>query len=76
MFFDGTFLETDCMFVCLCKAVSDKKLATLVKEGKETLNEIQNCSEAGKGCGACLKQLETFIQKNRSKQKKIRVSKA
>ena len=57
------------MYICLCKSVSDKKIAQLLALGNDTLDKIQSSCHAGLGCGACIDQLEQTIEENKKSTK-------
>lgn len=48
------------MFVCLCKAISDRQIRTLAKDGAG-LREIMTRCQAGADCGSCIGQLKQMI---------------
>ncbi len=41
------------MFVCVCKAISDKDIKSAIYAGAEDLDSIQDALGAGTGCGTC-----------------------
>lgn len=42
------------MYVCVCKAVSDRAIAKAVAEGVTTLKELRERTALGTGCGKCV----------------------
>jgi bacterioferritin-associated ferredoxin len=42
------------MYVCVCKAVSEKRIARAVAEGATTLKELREATGLGTGCGKCV----------------------
>jgi len=42
------------MYVCVCKAVSEKRIARAVAEGVTTLKELREATGLGTGCGKCV----------------------
>lgn len=55
------------MFVCLCKAVSDRRVRELVGSGIRTLQAIEEASGAGTVCGACLPVLAQILEEERGR---------
>jgi bacterioferritin-associated ferredoxin len=45
------------MYVCICKAVTEKDLEDTIAEGADSLLTIQEKCEAGRGCGCCLEKI-------------------
>lgn len=52
------------MLVCLCKAVSDRKIRQLVSEGARSVREVAHACQAGtgQGCGACVVTIRTLVR--------------
>ena len=50
------------MYICLCNAVTDKKLKKMIKEGLTSLEEVAQKCGAGKNCGACRCAISDLIQ--------------
>ncbi len=42
------------MYICLCKAVTEKKIRRAVEGGATTLRELQQLHGLGTGCGKCV----------------------
>ena len=42
------------MYVCICKAVSEKRIAKAVAEGATTLKDLREATGLGTGCGKCV----------------------
>ncbi len=51
------------MLICLCKAVSDRKIRQVVSEGARSVREVAHACEAGtgRGCGACLVTIRSLV---------------
>ena len=49
------------MYVCLCKGITDKQIADLVKQGHDTCKEIGKQCGAGTDCTSCCKQIQEII---------------
>jgi bacterioferritin-associated ferredoxin len=50
------------MFVCLCKAVTDKAIKQKVAEGVSTMRELKLCTGVGSQCGKCTCQAQQILQ--------------
>ena len=44
------------MYVCICKAVSEKRIARAVSEGATTLKDLREATGLGTNCGKCVPQ--------------------
>ncbi len=44
------------MYVCICKAVSEKRIVKAVDEGATTLKDLREATGLGTGCGKCVPQ--------------------
>jgi len=42
------------MYICICKAVSDKRIARAVADGATTLKDLRDVTGLGTGCGKCV----------------------
>ena len=42
------------MYVCICKAVSERRIARAVGEGVTTLKELRERTGLGTNCGKCV----------------------
>jgi bacterioferritin-associated ferredoxin len=45
------------MYVCICYAVTDEDLDTVIDGGAHTEDEIGDACGAGTGCGSCLDRI-------------------
>lgn len=41
------------MYICLCKAVTDKAIKQKVAEGASSMRDLKNCLGVGTQCGKC-----------------------
>ena len=57
------------MYVCLCNAVSDKKLRKIIKD-ETTLEDLRKLTGAGKNCGSCICVLKDLLLKEKDAKKK------
>ena len=49
------------MYVCLCKAVTDKAIKAKVAEGVTTMRELKMCTGLGTQCGKCTCQAQQIL---------------
>ena len=49
------------MYVCLCKAITDKQIHDAVDGGAHTLSQVSETCGAGTGCGRCLDVAQQLI---------------
>ena len=61
------------MYVCVCKAVSDKRIHQLVEEGLRTVREVSHATGLGTCCGACVPQAREIVSGARE-QRPIRLA--
>ena len=50
------------MYVCICKAVSEKRIARAVGEGATTLKDLRESTGLGTGCGKCVPQAYQLLR--------------
>jgi bacterioferritin-associated ferredoxin len=41
------------VFVCLCKAVTDRDIARAIEDGARSVDDVTRCTGAGSACGTC-----------------------
>ena len=49
------------MYVCLCKAVTDKAIKQKVAQGVSTMRELKMCTGVGSQCGKCTCQAQQIL---------------
>jgi bacterioferritin-associated ferredoxin len=49
------------MFVCQCRAVTDRQVRGAVAEGCTTLRAVAAATGAGTGCGACIPTVRDLV---------------
>ncbi len=49
------------MLVCICKAVSDRRIREEVRRGARSLTQIREACNAGTDCGSCTRQIRQII---------------
>ncbi|MFN8549361.1 MAG: (2Fe-2S)-binding protein [Candidatus Eisenbacteria bacterium] len=50
------------MLICLCKAVSDSRVRSLIREGARTLSDVARATGAGTDCGACRETIAALLR--------------
>lgn len=50
------------MYVCLCKAVSDRDVKASIDDGARTVDEVGEACGAGTGCGACRPMIHEMLE--------------
>jgi bacterioferritin-associated ferredoxin len=55
------------MFVCSCRAVSDRTVAAVIASGARTVEEIARRCGAGAQCGGCWPELERLLAEQRDR---------
>ena len=50
------------MYLCICKAVSEKRFAKAVAEGATTLKDLREATGLGTGCGKCVPQAYQLLR--------------
>ena len=61
------------MYICLCKAVTEHKLRSIISKGANNIKDIQEESKAGTNCGSCLCEIEDMLNSQKDKQKSKRL---
>jgi len=49
------------VYVCLCRAVSDRKVRKAISHGATTVEEVGGACGAGTGCGGCRPEIEALL---------------
>lgn len=50
------------MYICICKAVNERRIARAVAEGATTLKDLRQRTELGTGCGKCVPQAYQLLR--------------
>lgn len=53
------------MYVCVCKAVTDKQITTAINNGVCTRRQLFDCFGVGSDCGKCNKHVKELLDQNR-----------
>jgi bacterioferritin-associated ferredoxin len=52
------------MYVCVCKAVSDKTIRQKVGEGLGSMRELKQCLGVGSQCGKCTQTAQQVLNQS------------
>lgn len=56
------------MYVCVCKAVTDRQITQVLNQGMCTRRELMQCTGAGSVCGKCCRQIKELVDQNLREQ--------
>lgn len=59
------------MFVCICKAISDKTIKQAIADGAESIRELKSQLGVGSQCGKCLCQTQQILHNELVKQHQL-----
>jgi bacterioferritin-associated ferredoxin len=62
------------MYVCICKAVTERQIKTAVQEGHGTFEKIQQQLDVATCCGKCESHAKEVILEAKNDKRKTRVS--
>lgn len=55
------------MYVCLCRAVTDRQVRESVENGASTFREVRDELDLGTCCGRCVPEARTLIDETLAK---------
>ena len=53
------------MYICVCKAVTDKQIQQAIHNGACTRRQLYQCTGAGDVCGKCNNHIRQMLDENR-----------
>lgn len=53
------------MYVCVCRAINERQLRQLVRDGAHDVRAVNRCSGLGGVCGRCVPHAQTVISDER-----------
>jgi len=59
------------MYICVCKAVTDKAIRQLVADGACSMRELKQCLGVGSQCGKCTSAAQEQLNRSLSEQMRI-----
>lgn len=60
------------MYVCLCRAVTERKVRSTIKQGARDCAEVADRCGAGSRCGGCQRVIEEMLQEHCSRVHALR----
>lgn len=54
------------MYVCICKAVTDKQIQEYRQQGVNTFQQLRECTGIATQCGKCSVDARSFMQQSTS----------
>lgn len=54
-------VHNNCMFICICKAVSDRHIRGAVNDGATSLRDLTRELKVGTCCGKCLPEAKVAL---------------
>jgi len=63
--------------VCLCKHISLLEIKKVLRAGALTTAEVQQFTSAGTGCGRCISEIESIVEKHKAasiKEPQLRIN--
>lgn len=55
------------MIICSCKGVTKKEILTAIRNGAQTITDIQIITKASTGCGRCKTTINSILEKEQAK---------
>ena len=49
------------MYVCICRAVTDKEVESVIHEGAQSVADVTRACGAGGDCGSCQGEIEQML---------------
>jgi bacterioferritin-associated ferredoxin len=59
------------MYICVCKAVTDKAIRQHVTEGACSMRELKQCLGVGSQCGKCTPAAQDLLNRSLTEQMRI-----
>jgi bacterioferritin-associated ferredoxin len=59
------------MYICVCKAVTDKAIRNLVADGACSMRELKQCLGVGSQCGKCAPAAQDLLNRSLTEQMRI-----
>lgn len=53
------------MYICICKAVTERQIREAISSGACTRKDIGACLKAGTGCGKCNPEIRDLLRRGR-----------
>lgn len=59
---DKSYWEDRKVYICLCFGVTDSMVKDIVKDGAQSVRDVQRSCSAGKDCGTCIRALKEAVR--------------
>lgn len=59
------------MYVCICRAVTDKQLDSAVAKGASSLDELMTATGACTGCGCCKNAVQAHLSRRAQESRSV-----
>ncbi|HYE37485.1 (2Fe-2S)-binding protein [Methylocaldum sp.] len=59
------------MYICICKAVTERQICEAIRSGACTRKDITACLKAGTGCGKCNREIRALLRRGESGNRSI-----
>ena len=56
------------MYVCICKAVTDKQIRRAAANGADNLYELREALGVGSGCGSCADHAQEILNESNARR--------
>lgn len=56
------------MYICVCKAVTDRQLTQVIDQGVCSRKELMQCTGAGSVCGKCSREIKQIFDNRQQGQ--------
>jgi bacterioferritin-associated ferredoxin len=56
------------MYICICKAVSDKAIRQEIAAGASSMRELRQCLGVGSQCGQCVSAAQQLLSKELTRE--------
>ena len=59
------------MFVCICKAVTDRDIVAAAEQGVNRMSELKECTGLGSQCGKCARDAKAIFNKAKQQAREM-----
>ncbi|MFK8011244.1 MAG: bacterioferritin-associated ferredoxin [Marinicellaceae bacterium] len=49
------------MYICICNAVTDKQIKRAIKDGAQTIKDLNQKLNVGSNCGSCVTSAQSIL---------------
>lgn len=56
------------MYICICKAITDKQIYQVINEGAHSRRQVYKCTGAGSVCGKCCHYIKQILDESLQNQ--------